>query len=90
MYQGEEHDQLFKVTYTHAGGTTCRDRDQTKAVERPSRSDSDPEIHYSTIKFGNAVVKDGATRKRLRKDLGMLCVEMEAAGLMDEFSCLVI
>jgi nucleoside phosphorylase len=26
----------------------------------------------------------------LRKDLGILCVEMEAAGLIDEFSSLVI
>ena len=26
----------------------------------------------------------------MRADLGILCVEMEAAGLMDEFSCLVI
>ena len=28
--------------------------------------------------------------QRLGKELGVLCVEMEAAGLMDEFSCLVI
>ena len=35
------------------------------------------------------MIKDGATRERL-KDLGVICVEMEAAGLMDEFSCLVI
>jgi nucleoside phosphorylase len=90
VYQGEEHDRLFEATYAHVGGTTCRDCDQTKVVERPSRSDSDPEIHYGTIGSGNTVVKDGATRERLRKDLGVLCVEMEAAGLMDEFSCLVI
>jgi len=90
VYQGEEHDQLFKATYAHVGGTTCRDCDQTEVVERPPRSDSDPEIHYGTIGSGNTVVKDGVTRNRLRKDLGVLCVEMEAAGLMDEFSCLVI
>jgi nucleoside phosphorylase len=35
-------------------------------------------------------IKDGIKRDQLRKDLGVLCVEMEAAGLMDEFSCLVI
>jgi len=29
-------------------------------------------------------------RDKLRKDLGILCVDMEAAGRMDEFSCLVI
>ena len=36
------------------------------------------------------MIEDGRTRERLRKDLGVLCVEMESAGLMDEFSSLVI
>jgi hypothetical protein len=33
------------------------------------------------VESGNAVFRDRATRERLRKDLGVLCVEMEAAGL---------
>jgi nucleoside phosphorylase len=90
VYPDEEHDQLFEATYAHEGGTTCRNCDRTKVVERPSRHNKDPEIHYGTIGSGNAVIKDGTTRERLRRDLGVLCVEMEAAGLMDEFSCLVI
>jgi hypothetical protein len=90
IYQGVEHDRLFEATYAHEGGTTCQNCDRTKVVERPSRYDTDPDIHYGTIGSGNTVIKDGATRERLRKDLGVLCVEMEAAGLMDEFSCLVI
>ena len=36
------------------------------------------------------VVKDSATRDRLKKDIDILCVEMEAAGLMNSFPCLVI
>jgi nucleoside phosphorylase len=36
------------------------------------------------------VIEDGRTRECLRRDLGVLCVEMESAGLMDKFSCLVI
>jgi nucleoside phosphorylase len=90
VYPDVEHDQLFETTYAHEGGTTCRNCDRTKVVERPSRHNKDPEIHYGTIGSGNAVIEDGTTRERLRKDLGVLCVEMEAAGLMDEFSCLVI
>ena len=35
-------------------------------------------------------MRDGATRERLRKELNVLCFEMEAAGLMDNFPCLVI
>jgi hypothetical protein len=69
------------VTYAHVGGTTCLDCDQTKVVERPSRSDSDPKIHYGSIGSGNAVFKDGATRERLRKDLGVLCVETRMNNL---------
>jgi hypothetical protein len=34
--------------------------------------------------------KHGATRDRLRQELDILCFEMEAAGLMDSFPCLVI
>lgn len=35
-------------------------------------------------------MKNGVTRQRLRQDLDLLCFEMEAAGLMDNFPCLVI
>lgn len=61
-----------------------------KVVDRVHRPDTDPQIHYGTIGSSNTVIKDDATRERLRKDLGVLCVEMEAAGLMVKFSCLVI
>jgi nucleoside phosphorylase len=90
VYQGEKYDQLFEATYAHNNGTACQNCDQTKVVQRPSRYDTDPEIHYGTIGSSNAVIKDGAMREHLRKDLGVLCLEMEAAGLMDEFPCLVI
>jgi hypothetical protein len=38
------------------------------------------------------VIKDAATRDQLRQELGgdVLCFEMEAAGLMDTFPCIVI
>ena len=36
------------------------------------------------------MVKDAATRERLKQDYNLICVEMEAAGLMDIFPCLVI
>lgn len=35
-------------------------------------------------------MRDGVTRERLRTELNVLCFEMEAAGLMDNFPCLVI
>jgi ankyrin repeat protein/nucleoside phosphorylase len=90
VYPGMEHDQLFEATYNHKGGRTCRMCDWGKVIERAPRKNSVPKIHYGTIGSSNVVIKDGITRERLREDLGILCVEMEAAGLMDEFSCLVI
>ncbi|KAK6337487.1 hypothetical protein TWF730_002886 [Orbilia blumenaviensis] len=49
------------------------------------------QIHYGLIASGNKVIKDSEQRDRLNKDLGgnVLCVEMEAAGLVD-FPCIVI
>jgi nucleoside phosphorylase len=35
-------------------------------------------------------MKDAITRDRLKHDLDILCFEMEAAGLVDDFPCLVI
>lgn len=39
---------------------------------------------------GNQVMKHGKTRDQLAQELNVLCFEMEAAGLMDGFPCLVI
>jgi nucleoside phosphorylase len=47
-------------------------------------------IHYGTIASGNTVIKDAVERDRLRDQFGAVCVEMEAAGLMNDFPCLVI
>jgi nucleoside phosphorylase len=90
LHPGMEHDQLFEATYSHKGRKTCRQCDWSRVVERAPRRNSVPRIHYGTIGSANEVIKDSETRDKLRKDLGILCVEMEAAGLMDEFSCLVI
>lgn len=48
-------------------------------------------VHYGTIASGNQVIKDAAVRDKLSAELdGVLCFEMEAAGLMNSFPCLVI
>jgi nucleoside phosphorylase len=90
VYQGMEHDQLFEASYIHETGKTCQQCDRTKVVERAPRRNTTPRIHYGSIGSANEVIKDSKTRDELRGDLGIICVEMEAAGLMDEFSCLVI
>ncbi|KAM0447023.1 hypothetical protein ACHAO4_009003 [Trichoderma viride] len=51
-----------------------------------------PDIHHGLIASGNQVIKDAAVRDRLVEELGenLLCIEMEAAGLMNDFPCLVV
>jgi nucleoside phosphorylase len=90
FYQGADHDLLFEATYSHQGGNSCRGCDRSKVIDRTPREMTSPRIHYGAIGSANLVVKDAVTREKLREDLGIICVEMEAAGLMDEFPCLVI
>jgi len=89
-FPGIDQDQLYLTSYAHQSGTTCDhcDPDQTKC--RPVRPDKEPRIHYGTIGSANLVVKDPAVRDELKRDMNILCVEMEAAGLMNDFPCLVI
>ncbi|KAF7131364.1 hypothetical protein CNMCM5793_004535 [Aspergillus hiratsukae] len=49
-------------------------------------------VHYGLIASGNQVIKEAKFRDTLNKSLGgnVLCVEMEAAGLMNDFPCVVI
>ena len=60
-------------------------------VERAPCTTEEVAIHYGMIASGNQVIKDGVIRDRLSSELGsVLCFEMEAAGLMNNFPCLVI
>jgi nucleoside phosphorylase len=93
---GIEKDHLFKANYNHsARKATCEHcRTDCLVIRGPPGGrrplDGRPFVHYGLIASGNQVMKDGMTRERLRKELGVLCFEMEAAGLMDDFPCLVI
>jgi nucleoside phosphorylase len=89
-YQDADHDQLFEATYDHKGDETCGECDPKLIVQRPARKDSTPKIHYGNIASGNEVMKHGTTRDSIAEKLGVICFEMEAAGLMDNFRCLVI
>ncbi|KAK2052731.1 hypothetical protein LY76DRAFT_609656 [Colletotrichum caudatum] len=91
LYKSMDEDRLFQALYEHTGGDTCNDCDISKVVERePRPAAATPKIHYGIIASGNQVIKHAQTRDRLAKDLGIICFEMEAAGLMDNFPCLVV
>lgn len=92
VHQGEENDKIFSFGYEHVGGSTCFACDSSQEVRRPKRDTTDPEIHYGTVASGNTLVKDAAVRETIVQRVGeeCLCVEMEAAGLINTFPCLVI
>lgn len=88
--QGQK-DQLYHADYEHVmQARTCDLCDETQVVSRTLRTRKDPVIHYGLIASGNQVVKDSHLRDRLGRELGVYCVETEAAGLMNDFPCLVI
>jgi nucleoside phosphorylase len=85
FYQGPERDVLFEATYNHQVGSSCGRCDRSKVVDPIPRKTTSLRIYYGTIGSTNLVVKDAITRDQLREDFEILCVEMEAAGLIDEF-----
>jgi hypothetical protein len=85
-------DVLFEAAYNHEGGQTCDGCNLSRQDARQAR-DSGEEIvvHYGTIASGNQVMRSAAERDRVSAELGgVLCFEMEAAGLMNSFPCLVV
>lgn len=87
----QDKDLLFDSSYHHAvKGDTCDKCDRDQLVERSPRETRAPTIHYGLIASGDQVMKDSETRDLLAKRHGVLCFEMEAAGLMDGLPSLVI
>ncbi|KAI5245963.1 hypothetical protein E4T42_06564 [Aureobasidium subglaciale] len=47
-------------------------------------------VHYGIIASANQLMKDAWTRDTLARERNIMCFEMEAAGLMNRFPCLVV
>ncbi|KAK6345581.1 hypothetical protein TWF718_007492 [Orbilia javanica] len=90
-HPGTQHDVLYKAEYKHADEQAeCDLCSKSEVVIRKNRDSTAPVVHYGLVASGNQVVKHGVTRDRIGQDIGAICFEMEAAGLMDNFQCLVI
>ena len=86
-------DILFKPESEHITNKEgCEDcsKDTANIISRRSRRTPHPRVFYGNIASGNAVMKNGVKRDALAKRENVICFEMEAAGLMDSFPCLVI
>lgn len=87
----EGHDHLYDASYTHeSSASDCASCDRMRVLDRRPRTSEEPHIHYGTIASGNQVMKNAQVRDQLASQLGILCFEMEAAGLMNHFPSLVV
>ncbi|KAK6543470.1 hypothetical protein TWF694_000216 [Orbilia ellipsospora] len=67
---------------------SCRFCDKTQTLKNNNK---EMRVHYGLIASGNQVIKNAEFRNEISKSLGgVLCLEMEAAGLLNAFPCLVI
>ncbi|EXL39993.1 hypothetical protein FOCG_17443 [Fusarium oxysporum f. sp. radicis-lycopersici 26381] len=90
-------DRLYHSSKAHppddqsSCAKACGD-DPSTLVVRSDRTEyeDNPAIHYGLIASANRLMKDALTRDALAAKKGVLCFEMEAAGLMNHFPCLVI
>jgi nucleoside phosphorylase len=87
-----ESDVLFQTDYPHVPDqATFRRCERTQVIDRPSRVSDHPKIHYGLIASGDRVIRSAIKRNKTGRDIGdILCFEMEAAGIMTEFPCIVI
>lgn len=66
--------------------------DESNLVLRCERTEDEdnPMIHYGLIASASRLMKDAWARDMLARENDVLCFEMEAAGLINHFPCLVI
>ena len=89
-YPGSPADIQFDPSYLHQGGSDCSQCDPSKITSRRPQG-REIKVHYGLTASGDTLMKDGAERDRISAKLGgILCFEMETAGLLTELPCLVI
>ncbi|KAH7080197.1 hypothetical protein BKA63DRAFT_541158 [Paraphoma chrysanthemicola] len=91
-----DSDKLYVSHFKHLeDGSSCEigcGSDSSSLISRDERTEDedDPAIHYGLIASANQLMRDATLRDKLSKEMDVLCFEMEAAGLMNQFPCLVI
>jgi len=95
-------DRLYQPGFTHDphnedpnNEASCNEvcgHDPSNIIFRRERTENEdnPAIHYGTIASASTLMKDALIRDTLAKEKNVLCFEMEAAGFINHFPCLVI
>ena len=96
-HPGLDHDHLYPPNHIHPDPRLSCDEcgcDPTRRVQRFSGDEDERNsrvvVHMGTIASGELVIRNGELRDRLAEAYGVLCFEMEAAGALVDFPCIVI
>ena len=96
-WPGPKADVLYRSNFRHRGDdrTKCEDVcgiDDRATVSRPERGrDEDAStVHLGLIASADTFMEDAEMRDLLSREIDVLCFEMEAAGLMNQFPCVII
>lgn len=90
---GANSDRLYQsgVVHEKSCAAVCSD-DPSNIVFRTKRKEDEdnPAIYYGIIGSANQLMKNAIIRDKLAAEKDILCFEMEAAGLVNSFPCLII
>jgi nucleoside phosphorylase len=96
---GADADRLFQDTYKHQGTESedCSTRCDAKYIvsrsargEGAKRSVDKPYVHFGNIASSNQLQISAVERNRVQQEHDAICFEMEAAGVMNEYPCVVV
>ena len=95
---GEAADKLFADDYLHpSSGQDCANVcDLSKAKSRQDRHKDahrlpdTPKIHYGLIGSSDQLQISSAKRNECLEEHGVICFEMEGAGVIDQHACLIV
>ncbi|KAK6332292.1 hypothetical protein TWF696_003012 [Orbilia brochopaga] len=90
-----EEIRAFRADYVHQNKdqacTECCSFTDANLLQQDARDfPEEVVVHYGSIGSAALVVRDSSLRDRLAREQNIICFEMEAAGMMDGFPCLVI
>jgi nucleoside phosphorylase len=90
-------DRMYQSKVAHSPNdeascaAVCGDDPSNLILRRERTEDEDnPAIHYGLIASANQLMKNASVRNTLAAEKDVLCFEMEAAGLINHFPCLVV
>ena len=86
-----DEDRLFDARYEHSSSKiSCHWCNPQYQIPRMRRDQDGPHVHYGLVASGSIIIRDTITRDRIGHDLQALCLDTEAAGLINTYPAMII